>query len=129
MLQSVPPTVWYRFVAGLNAHLRLVLRGQLRMTFEPVVSWLETIANPTLSCRGIRVDLAWFQPTASGYSQFGLVVQLVKDVQPPGGSVNRCPAPKPQSRYESGIACDFWHGYMNSQVKHPGYSSPTLSSL
>lgn len=98
MSQSVPPTVWYRFVAGLNAQLRLVRRGQLRMTFEPVLDWLETIANPTLSCHVVRVDLAWFQPTASGYSQFGLVVQLAKDVQPAGGSVNRCPAPKPQSR-------------------------------
>lgn len=72
--QAIPPTIWYRLVAGLNAQLRLVRRGHLKITFGHVVSWLETHANPTLCGYGIHVDLAWFQPTASGYSQFGLVV-------------------------------------------------------
>ncbi|KAL5771093.1 hypothetical protein ACOSP7_015247 [Xanthoceras sorbifolium] len=74
MSQSLPPTKWYRLVAGLNAQLRLVRYGHIKITFGHVISWLETHANPTLSTYGVRVDLAWFQPTASGYSQFGLVV-------------------------------------------------------
>lgn len=73
-LQSIPPTIWYRLVAGLNAQLRLVCHGHLRKTLGHVVQWLETHANPTLSSYGIRLDLACFQPTASGYCQFGLLV-------------------------------------------------------
>ncbi|KAJ0031712.1 hypothetical protein Pint_13319 [Pistacia integerrima] len=74
MSQSVPPTVWYRLVAGLNAQLRLVRCGHLKITLGHVISWLETHANPILSTYGIHVNLAWFQPTSSGYCQFGLVV-------------------------------------------------------
>ncbi|PIA64560.1 hypothetical protein AQUCO_00100200v1 [Aquilegia coerulea] len=77
MSQSVPPTIWYRLVAGLNANLRLVRRGHLKMTFIPVLSWLESHANPALKAHGIRVDLAWFQATACGYCQFGIVVHAV----------------------------------------------------
>ncbi|XP_019051661.1 PREDICTED: uncharacterized protein LOC104588235 [Nelumbo nucifera] len=79
MSQAVPPTIWYRLVAGLNAHLRLVRRGRLRTTFLPVLSWLETHANPALSIHGIRIDLAWFQATTCGYFQFGLVVYAVEE--------------------------------------------------
>lgn len=61
-------------MAGLNAQLRLVRCGHLKITFGHVIIWLETHANPTLSTYGIHVDLAWFQPTSSGYCQFGLVV-------------------------------------------------------
>ncbi|XP_062090955.1 uncharacterized protein LOC133797151 isoform X2 [Humulus lupulus] len=74
MSQSIPPTIWYRLVAGLNAQLRLVRRGHLKVTFSHVISWLETHANPTLKAYGVHVDLAWFQPTASEYRQFGLVI-------------------------------------------------------
>ncbi|CAN1784731.1 hypothetical protein LINPERHAP1_LOCUS16657 [Linum perenne] len=74
MSQSVPPTIWYRLVAGLNAQLRLVQCGRLKFTFRRVISWIETHANPTLTAYGIQMDLAWFQPTASGYCQFGLLV-------------------------------------------------------
>ncbi|GLU09988.1 hypothetical protein SLE2022_268200 [Rubroshorea leprosula] len=74
MSQSVPPTTWFRLAAGLNAQLRLVRYGHLKITFGHVISWLETHANPTLSTYGVRVDLAWFQPTSSGYCQFGLMV-------------------------------------------------------
>ncbi|KAI4380001.1 hypothetical protein MLD38_006235 [Melastoma candidum] len=73
MSQAVPPTIWYRLVAGLNAQLRLVCRGQLRITMGRVVSWLQTHANPTLSAYGVHLDLACFQPTASGYCQFGII--------------------------------------------------------
>ncbi|XP_014509165.1 uncharacterized protein LOC106768496 isoform X1 [Vigna radiata var. radiata] len=74
MSQAVPPTIWYRLVAGLNAQLRLVRRGHLKITFAPVISWLDIYANPKFATYGVRVDLAWFQPTASGYCQFGIVV-------------------------------------------------------
>ncbi|KAJ9167907.1 hypothetical protein P3X46_019497 [Hevea brasiliensis] len=72
--QSVPPTIWYRLVAGLNAQLRLVRCGNLKITFGHAISWLETHANPALSTYGVHVDLAWFQPTSSGHCQFGLVI-------------------------------------------------------
>lgn len=106
MSQSVPPTVWYRLVAGLNAQLRLVRCGQLKMTFEPVVSWLESLANTTLDSLGIQVDLAWFQPTASGYSQFGVVVRPATIVQQPEDSVNGFLAPKQQQRISKGDQFD-----------------------
>ncbi|KAG8657275.1 hypothetical protein MANES_03G057400v8 [Manihot esculenta] len=77
--QMVPPTTWYRMVAGLNAQLRLVRRGQLRLTFRSVVRWLETHGNPALRVHGIRVDLAWFQATACGYCQYGLLVYAVEE--------------------------------------------------
>ncbi|KAG2699575.1 hypothetical protein I3760_07G198300 [Carya illinoinensis] len=79
MSQSVPPTTWYRLVAGLNAQLRLVRRGWIRVTFRPVLRWLETHANPALRSHGIRVDLAWFQATACGYFQYGLLVHAVEE--------------------------------------------------
>lgn len=78
-LQSLPPTIWYRLVAGLNAQLRLVRRGHLRATFIPVISWLETHVNRKLRAFGVRVDLTRFQPSAGGYCQFGLVVSALDD--------------------------------------------------
>ncbi|RXH74676.1 hypothetical protein DVH24_029397 [Malus domestica] len=83
MSQSIPPTIWYRLVAGLNAQLRLVRQGHLKLTFGHVISWLETHANPTLSAYGVHVALAWFQPTASGYSQFGLLVYAINNESVP----------------------------------------------
>lgn len=61
-------------VAGLNAQLRLVCRGRLRVTLLPVLTWLESHANPALRNYGVHVDLAWFQATACGYRHYGLVV-------------------------------------------------------
>lgn len=66
-------------MAGLNAQLRLVCRGHLRATFFPVIRWLETHANRTLHTHGVRVDLARFQPSASGNYQFGLVVSAIEE--------------------------------------------------
>lgn len=86
-MQSVQPTTWYRLVAGLNAQLRLVRRGRLRVTFRPVLRWLETHANPALSVHGVRVDLAWFQATSSGYCHYGLMVYALED-GPAGGSAD-----------------------------------------
>ncbi|XP_038710741.1 uncharacterized protein LOC120005270 isoform X1 [Tripterygium wilfordii] len=79
MSQLVPPTTWYRLVAGLNAQLRLVRRGWLRVTFLPVLRWLETHANPALRMHGVHVNLAWFQASACGYYQYGLLVYAVED--------------------------------------------------
>nr|XP_043627763.1 uncharacterized protein LOC122599331 isoform X2 [Erigeron canadensis] len=79
MNQAVPPTTWYRFVAGLNAQLRLVSRGRLRSMFRSVVIWLENYANPTLTVYGIRVDLAFFEATSGDYYQYGLVVSAVDE--------------------------------------------------
>lgn len=79
ILQAVPPTTWYRFVAGLNAQLRLVRKGCLRSMFRPILKWLETFANPTLKVYGLRVDLARFQLTAGGFCQYGLLVYAIDD--------------------------------------------------
>ena len=87
-LQSVPPTIWYRLVAGLNAQLRLVRRGRLIVTFRPVLRWLETHANPALRNHGICVDLAWFQATACGYFQYGLLVYAVEEENNPASFGN-----------------------------------------
>ena len=78
LLQAVPSWIWHRLVAGLNAQLRLVRCGTLKVTFLPVIDWLETHANPSLAENGIRVDLAWFQATALGYCQLGLLVYAVE---------------------------------------------------
>ncbi|XP_066316987.1 uncharacterized protein [Miscanthus floridulus] len=78
MSQAVPSWIWHRLVAGLNAQLRLVRCGTLKVTFLPVIDWLETHANPSLAENGIRVDLAWFQATALGYCQLGLLVYAVE---------------------------------------------------
>ncbi|KAJ8774786.1 hypothetical protein K2173_017232 [Erythroxylum novogranatense] len=77
MSQMVPPTTWYRTVAGLNAQLRLVCRGRLRVTFRPVLRWLETHANAALKVHGVHADLAWVQATACGYCQYGLLVYAI----------------------------------------------------
>jgi hypothetical protein len=81
--QAVPATVWYRFVAGLNAQLRTVRQGCIRSTLLPVIEWLGTHANPCLRLQGIRVDLGWFQATASGYYQLGLLVNAADEVSRP----------------------------------------------
>lgn len=70
-------------MAGLNAQLRLVRRSRLRVTFQPVLRWLETHANPALRVHGIHVDLAWFQATACGYFQYGLLVYAIEEENDP----------------------------------------------
>ena len=73
----MPSSIWHRLVAGLNAQLRLVRHGNLNTSFLPVFKWLESHANPALNTYRVRVDLAWFQATALGYCQFGLVLHAV----------------------------------------------------
>ncbi|XP_042002444.1 uncharacterized protein LOC121751713 [Salvia splendens] len=79
MSQSVPPTTWYRFVAGVNAQMRLVRRGCLRSKFRSVLQWLDTFANPELRLYGLHVDLAWFQATTDGYYHYGLLIYSVEE--------------------------------------------------
>ncbi|KAF8097031.1 hypothetical protein N665_0296s0014 [Sinapis alba] len=77
--ELVPPTTWYRFVAGLNAQLRLVQQGKLRSTFRSVMRWIETHGNPALKRNGVRVDLARFQTSPSSSCQYGILVQTIVD--------------------------------------------------
>jgi hypothetical protein len=63
-------------VQGLNAQLRNVNRRKIRTALGPVLSWIRTHGNPQLERCGVRVDLGWFQATASGYYQLGIVVSV-----------------------------------------------------
>ncbi|EOY30581.1 Uncharacterized protein TCM_037740 isoform 2 [Theobroma cacao] len=107
MSQSVPPTIWYRLVAGLNCQLRLVRCGHLKLTFGHVISWLETHANPTLITYGVCVDLGWFQPTSSGYCQFGLIVCATgnESVRYWTGRQDRCLPPMEHSCRRDSVGC------------------------
>ncbi|XP_068650763.1 uncharacterized protein [Aristolochia californica] len=72
--QHVPATIWNRFVAGFNAQLRTVRQGSVRSALGPVIKWINSHGNPQLESHGIRIDLGWFQATASGYYQLGILV-------------------------------------------------------
>ncbi|XP_021813378.1 uncharacterized protein LOC110756280 isoform X1 [Prunus avium] len=72
--QHVPETVWNHLVAGLNAQLRMVRHGSIRSHLIPVINWMNSHANPQLVFHGVRVELGWFQATASGYYQLGILV-------------------------------------------------------
>ncbi|ONI06253.1 hypothetical protein PRUPE_5G049600 [Prunus persica] len=72
--QHVPETVWNHLVAGLNAQLRMVRHGSIRSHLIPVINWINSHANPQLVFHGVRVELGWFQATASGYYQLGILV-------------------------------------------------------
>jgi hypothetical protein len=63
-------------VQGLNAQLRTVNQRKIRTALGPVLSWIRTHGNPQLERCGVRVDLGWFQATASGYYQLGIVVSV-----------------------------------------------------
>ncbi|GBG88608.1 hypothetical protein CBR_g48138 [Chara braunii] len=77
--EVMPSTRWYRLVAGLNAQLRTVRRGCLRRTLVPVITWLNSYVNPFLSSDDLKLDLAWFQATESGYYQLGLILDSTDD--------------------------------------------------
>lgn len=63
-------------MAGLNAHLRTVRHGSIRSALIPVINWINSHANPQLDFHGVRIELGWFQATASGYYQLGLLVAV-----------------------------------------------------
>ncbi|KAK3009003.1 hypothetical protein RJ639_013595 [Escallonia herrerae] len=114
MSQSLPPTTWYRFVAGMNAQLRLVRRGCLRTMLHAVIRWLESCVNPALRVYGIRIDLGWFQATSGGYHQYGLFVHAVEETEcMPFGSIDEAirseglPREKRKSRYIKSLSASF----------------------
>ncbi|KAK9266889.1 hypothetical protein L1049_027148 [Liquidambar formosana] len=72
--QHVPATVWNRLVAGLNAQLRTVRHGSIRSALIPVIGWISSHGNPQLEFHGVKIELGWFQATASGYYQLGILV-------------------------------------------------------
>ncbi|KAG8634220.1 uncharacterized protein LOC110604465 isoform X1 [Manihot esculenta] len=74
--QHVPASVWNRLVAGLNAQLRTVRHGSIRSALLPVIDWISSHANPQLDFHGVKIDLGWFQATASGYYQLGILVMV-----------------------------------------------------
>ncbi|CAK7356223.1 unnamed protein product [Dovyalis caffra] len=74
--QHVPATVWNRLVAGLNAQLRTVRHGSIRSTLLPVIDWICSHGNPQLEFHGVKIELGWFQATASGYYQLGALVMV-----------------------------------------------------
>ncbi|PPD84480.1 hypothetical protein GOBAR_DD18560 [Gossypium barbadense] len=67
----VPSTVWNRLVDGLNAQLRTVRHGSIRSALVPVMNWIASHGNPQLRFHGVKIELGWFQATASGYFQLG----------------------------------------------------------
>lgn len=75
-LQYVPATIWNRFVAGFNAQVRTVRQGCIRSALRPVINWINSHGNPQLEVHGVRVELGWFQATASGYYQLGALVAV-----------------------------------------------------
>ncbi|KAG5228771.1 ATP synthase [Salix suchowensis] len=79
--QHVPATVWNHLVAGLNAQLRIVRHGSIRSALLPVIDWIGSHGNPQLEFHGVKVELGWFQATASGYYQLGVLV-MVGDYSP-----------------------------------------------
>ncbi|CAN4127760.1 unnamed protein product [Withania somnifera] len=74
LAQHVPSTVWNRLVAGLNAQLRTVRHGSIRSVLLPVLDWVRSHGNPQLEFHGVKTVLGWFQATASGYYQLGILV-------------------------------------------------------
>ncbi|XP_075101419.1 uncharacterized protein LOC107787423 [Nicotiana tabacum] len=74
LAQHVPSTVWNRLVAGLNAQLRTVRHGSIRSALLPVLNWVRSHGNPQLEFHGVKIELGWFQATASGYYQLGILV-------------------------------------------------------
>lgn len=72
--QHVPVTVWNRLAAGLNGQLRTVRHGAIRSSLVPIISWIRSHGNPQLEFHGARIELGWFQATATGYYQLGILV-------------------------------------------------------
>ena len=63
-------------MAGLNAQLRIVRHGSIRSALVPVMDWITSHGNPQLEFHGVKIDLGWFQATASGYYQLGILVVI-----------------------------------------------------
>ncbi|WOG85697.1 hypothetical protein DCAR_0104888 [Daucus carota subsp. sativus] len=74
LAQHVPSNVWNRFVAGLNAQLRTVRHWRIHSALIPVINWIKSHGDPQLKFHGVKIELGWFQATASGYYQLGILV-------------------------------------------------------
>ncbi|KAA8525945.1 hypothetical protein F0562_007955 [Nyssa sinensis] len=74
--QHVPATVWNRLVGGLNAQLRTVRHRSIRSALVPVIQWIRSHGNPQLEFHGVKIELGWFQATATGYYQLGILVMV-----------------------------------------------------
>lgn len=74
--QHVPSSVWNRLVAGLNGQLRSVRSGSIRSALVAVINWIKTHGNPQLEFHGVRIELGWFQATATGFYQLGILVMV-----------------------------------------------------
>ncbi|CAN1248608.1 hypothetical protein LINPERPRIM_LOCUS6806 [Linum perenne] len=72
--QHIPASVWHRLVSGLNAQLRTVRHGSIRTALLPVIDWIGSHANPQIEFHGAKIELGWFQVTASRYYQLGILV-------------------------------------------------------
>ncbi|XP_038888231.1 uncharacterized protein LOC120078090 isoform X2 [Benincasa hispida] len=77
--QHVPATVWNRLVAGMNAQLRIVRNRSICSSLIPVIDWINSHANPQLEFHGVKIEVGWFQATASGYYQLGVLVVAFGD--------------------------------------------------
>ncbi|KAL4590948.1 hypothetical protein LXL04_003895 [Taraxacum kok-saghyz] len=75
--QHVPSSVWNRLVGGLNGQLRSVTSGSIRSSLVPVINWIKSHGNPQLEFHGVRIELGWFQATASGFYQLGILVNVM----------------------------------------------------
>ena len=98
--QYVSTAIWNRLVAGLNTQLRSVKQGSIRSTLGPVVSWIKSHGNPQLERHGVRVELGWFQATASGYYQLGIVVAVNENFYKSHHHHEHAPDFGDRSRYE-----------------------------
>ncbi|XP_024965888.1 uncharacterized protein LOC112506091 [Cynara cardunculus var. scolymus] len=61
-------------VTGLNAQLRTVRSGSIWSALVPVINWIKTRGNPQLEFHGVKIELGWFQATASGFYHLGILV-------------------------------------------------------
>ncbi|CAA6666999.1 unnamed protein product [Spirodela intermedia] len=74
--QYVPAPIWSRFIAGLNAQLRTLRQTNIHSGLNLLLAWISSHANPRLDCHGVKIELGWFQGTASGYYQLGILVSV-----------------------------------------------------
>ncbi|KAE8726804.1 ATP synthase delta chain [Hibiscus syriacus] len=61
-------------LTNLLGQLRTVRHGSIRSALVPVMDWMASHGNPQLEFHGVKIELGWFQATASGYYQLGILV-------------------------------------------------------
>ena len=63
----------------MNAQLRIVRNRSIRSSLVHVLDWINSHANPQLEFHGVKIEVGWFQATASGYYQLGVLVVALGD--------------------------------------------------